>query len=196
MDVCPPGTAADEKGLTECKECPVGMNCANPNLPTVCPDGLHPNQNRIGCLPCPISKFCKYGIPTTCPTGTYCPNPRTIEPMNCPPGSFCEGGSHIESCPIGSYCNNGTAVQCPPGTYCPTGGASEPKDCPAGSHCTGGYHIEKCNRGSFSAENAFNCTSCDTGYFCNEIGLAKQVFILIYSGVLSQDQIEVPLGGS
>ena len=175
MDVCPPGTAADEEGLTECKKCPVGMNCARPNHPKICSNGLIPNDNQTDCLPCPVGYFCIDGIPTFCPIGTYCPNPGAKETTKCPPGSFCHGGKHKELCPIGSFCNNGTAIQCPAGTHCPQGGAFEPTDCSPGSFCTGGHHIEKCNLGSFSIGNAFNCSTCDSGYYCDQIGLIKQV---------------------
>ena len=181
MRQCPPGTAADEEGLTECKICPVGMNCANPSQPFICPPGKIPDDLQIGCLPCSAGFFCQDGISTLCPARTYCPNPGAIEPRKCSSGSFCYGGNHTELCPIGSFCSNGTAAECPAGTYCSTDGAFKPSDCPPGSFCLGGEHIEKCKHGTFSIGNASICSLCDSGYFCDRMELSKQVLLISVS---------------
>ena len=177
-DKCPPGTAADEYGLTECKKCPTGFNCAKSDQPKVCPNGKLPNDPQTDCLLCPIGNFCSEGIPEPCPVGTFCPTTGAKEPTDCLTGSFCNGGSHTELCPIGSFCSNGTAVSCPAGTYCPQIGTSKPIDCPPGRFCSGGKHIEKCNYGSFSVGNSIKCSSYETGHYCDQIELTEQVSIL------------------
>ena len=68
----PTGTAADDEGLIECLECPIGMNCANPIEPKICPFGQYTAESKTSCLICSPGNYCDGVIIRTCISGKDC----------------------------------------------------------------------------------------------------------------------------
>ena len=69
---CPPGTAADDKGLRECLQCPTGMICASPIKPEICPDGFYAAESKTSCIICSPGNYCSNGIVHQCIRGKDC----------------------------------------------------------------------------------------------------------------------------
>ena len=77
----------------------------------ICKDGYlcdKGSQTEEGSRPCPQDSYCKAGVKTTCPAGTYSLNFGLVdesECIECPPGSYCPNNSiGIKDCPEGFYC--------------------------------------------------------------------------------------------
>ena len=127
------------------------MDCDDPKLPEVCPDGKYPNPSAIGCRNCEKGFYCKHGIKTECPPGTYCSRYDMSMPLQCWAGSYCKGGSQFnpEPCPEKTYSEGRYGLNEP---NRPLEGWSECKSCPAGFVCDGGIK-ENCPKGS---DNRYN----------------------------------------
>lgn len=90
-------------------------------------------------LNCAVTEFCdggEYQV-STCPAGTYQPNPVQDRCFQCPAGFYCPTSITNDltgyDCPKGHYCPAGTAVDtqypCPAGTYNDHIGANSVDEC-------------------------------------------------------------------
>lgn len=51
---CSNGTYANLTGSTECKICPAGYSCSDPQVtPKPCPNGFYSGDGALYCLECP-----------------------------------------------------------------------------------------------------------------------------------------------
>lgn len=151
---CPIGTYGDAfllQDITDCKQCPSTFYCnqkaklADFSM-NICGDGmlcnggaqaLSPSVNEGGEL-CPAGYYCKKGVKTKCPLGTYQPNKGGIDCLGCPAGKYCNDVGIIDppDCPAGYYCpvidaSKITVLKypCPAGKYSPFEGNQKVEDC-------------------------------------------------------------------
>jgi hypothetical protein len=127
--------------------CPAGSYCPDTATVIPCQSGyfsVDPGQtSNSTCLLCETGHYCVAGSVSSepCPSGSYCPNTRTIIP--CDTGHYCPAGSNSsEPCPAGSYCTNAaTIITCTAGRY---GGLSETVD-PCSGDCSALSPEEYCD---------------------------------------------------
>ena len=158
---CPVGTYSSLSGLvstSECSQCPAGQYCETPGStnPTgmceagyYCPEGSYSRFDTI----CPAGFFCPEGSPifSQCQAGTYT---NTTGSSEC---SLCEDGFYCLPVSIENATDN--HLLCPPGYYCPEGTGSGWKPCPMGTY-----------RNESGLQRALQCTPCDSGMYCDELG--------------------------
>eukprot|EP00752_Nemacystus_decipiens_P010517 g9365.t1 len=192
---CPAGTFCPEASPSPI---PCGNNTvycpAGSSTPTVVSPGKYTfggtsAARRIAEEFCPKGRYCKEGVATFCPAGTFgdreglqdawcsgpcpagwfCP-PGTVDPYSFP----CGGAGHF--CPEGvgkplpvsrGYFADDIALDLVGGT----GGYSSQTRCPIGTYCLGGVSFP-CPAGRFGASqmsvNASCSGSCSEGHFCPE----------------------------
>jgi len=150
LTVCPHKTFS-RWGETTCSTCPDGFLC--------------PQQSGYGYVwqhSCPRGSWCKAGVQTKCPAGTFGSMERGKDAsvcVDCPPGYNCyEGTANFElvPCPKGGYCPSGKSViACPAGTFNDDlygKSLADCKTCPIGHTC--------------SSETKDGGTLCAEGYYC------------------------------
>ncbi|XP_062995184.1 uncharacterized protein LOC134407377 [Elgaria multicarinata webbii] len=161
--LCPPGSFRTQPGATsleECKPCPSGFYCPDPEMSGV------PNVHGIPCEP-----------------GFECP-PGSSNPLLCRPGSYCRPRTGIPPlCPAGYYCPEGSPMYnipeqlCVYPYYCPLGSA-QPLRCQAGStalNTTGlrdsfARSCRACEAGTYGGNSDAHppCLPCPLGFSCPE----------------------------
>ncbi|XP_067220463.1 multiple epidermal growth factor-like domains protein 11 [Chanodichthys erythropterus] len=159
---CPPGTFCNSTGLTDFSNflCPPGHWCSGTGFPVPCPAGTMRAQAGAAAV-----SQCEL-----CPSGTYCPDPRTTSQPNTA-GIPCRASYE---CPAGSV----TEIPCRAGSYCrPQTG--EPTPCPAGYFCPEGSHTysspqQVCTFPYYCPANSSAMLLCPDGWMpLNTSGLRK-----------------------
>jgi hypothetical protein len=120
---------------------------------------------------------------TSCPAGSVCESPKTIDPAPCPMGYACPDGYNRQVCTPGTYAQGGavTCMNCPNGSTCPQegwkvpvacnakyfsgSGATSCEPCWAGHKCAtpGTPWPEMCYNGYYAKELASSCSACAAG---------------------------------
>ena len=138
---------------------------------------------------CPAGSYCREGLATLCPPGTYGSSTGSSTPWcngfgSCSPGFYCPAGStspavlpcasnHPEDsvyCPAGA----GTPTQALPGEVT-TGGTNRTRTgvapCPPGRYCVGGRAL-LCPAGRFGCSERLSDVGCNgpctRGFYCPE----------------------------
>ena len=189
LAICLVGSYANETGLSSCRICPAGFECA---ATTIFP------------LPCTQGYYCHIGNDPTfsglkqaCPAGTFGATAglsQISQCSKCSGGKYCDGITRSNvtgSCDAGYFCReNATSQQpeddiqnpkrfgrCPPGGYFCVQGSISPQPCPPGTYAPGGKSTLKqesdcdpCLAGSYCAAGNQTVVSgpCLAGYYCNK----------------------------
>jgi hypothetical protein len=185
--------------------CNAGYYCAGNATSaqnTVCPNGYFCFAGATsGTLnPCPKGAYCSMAVsmPTTCPAGTFQPNPMSWSLTSCKtciPGSYCPNAGTFDAlpCNAGYYCTGGsttaTQILCPPGYYCPSN-TSTPIACTVGVYCTAGVDAAvACPMGSINVAVAQSqCVQCPVGRYNTATGLTVCILCPIgtYNNLVGQ----------
>ena len=181
---CGNGTYQDNVGHSLCKTCPPGFVCDSRNTPVT-----HFNETL-----CPKGHFCPQGtfLPYPCPKGTYSDEEGLSEEDRCDPcpaGFLCDEVGQLQfskPCPMGFFCLKGAGSDgwnevvsndhgpCPHGHYCPAASVT-PYKCPEGTYSNSTKLFQRsectlCQGGSFCSEVGLNQPNgfCEEGYYCPE----------------------------
>jgi hypothetical protein len=169
---CPPGTFNDLTGQSTSAACLV-IGTVHPGYYTDKP-GMYWAiiQNSNKCAP---GYFCtgaaKSAYDQPCPVGTYTATEAQSACVTCPAGYYCLGGANnactAQNCPYPTL--SYWPIICPAGFFCEAsvGGAvgsanyfkNFPQPCPKGTY-----------GGSVGLQNINQCTKCDPGSYCAEVG--------------------------
>lgn len=166
--LCPAGTYASQRGISECDLCAegkysleVGATSDSTCMPCTvipgyyCPSG---SQSRSG-GPCPIGFLCEGGTARPCPAGTYSDRNGAESCTLCAVGKYSAiiGATNAFVC---SPCMGLT-----PGMFCAAGSFKVSGSmCPEGYFCTDGERVE-CSAGSFATAGASACSLCSPGTY-------------------------------
>ena len=140
---CPAGSVSEKQFMcgSAAVYCPTGSAQPTPVSPGYYSVGPFPTENdktRTAQVICPPGSFCRNGVQSPCPIGTFGATPGLASSACsglCPPGRFC---------PLGSW--NATSFRCPAGRYGATAGLSSSA---CSGRCSPGYH---CPEGSVSPQ--------------------------------------------
>lgn len=166
------GTATNLTSQAECTICPAGKYCSG-------------GQSRFGSNADVLGNCARgYWCPANttkatanpCPAGTWSDRVNLTAASECydtAPGYYSIAGSSAPSpCLPGSYANTSNTRQAQRGSG--LGLPAECAVCPAGSSCgVATVNPVACAIGTFSASGASTCSTCQAGYYCDEVGLTQ-----------------------
>jgi len=169
--------------------CPAGGYCPlGSKAPSPCPNGTYNNYtgatSSLDCKPCDAGFYCAGSSnpqPTgPCSAGYFClGGASSPEQFTVPPGFFSiVGATAATPCRPGTYMpfpGQAECFECEAGRFCDKFNATQALDCPLGFYCIEGTaYPEKCPAGTYGESERLigtsNCTKCDAGFYCDEVG--------------------------